>query len=244
MLGAPLLAGRAALRCGAGKVRIGCVAEAYPAVDAATPELMLRDAMSVLSGEGDAIVAGCGLGTTPASANALKQAIEADMPLVLDADALNLLGDDPALRARVRARNDDTIATPHPAEAARLLGGDIALVQHDRLAAAQAIARELRAHVVLKGAGRVIAGMDGTFAINTSGNPALAAAGSGDVLSGIVGALLAQRIDAKTALSLGVCLHGAAADALVAQGRGPVGVLASELADAARDLINQATQRR
>jgi NAD(P)H-hydrate repair Nnr-like enzyme with NAD(P)H-hydrate dehydratase domain len=90
----------------------------------------------------------------------------------------------------------------------------------------------------------VIADMDGTFAINTSGNPALAAAGSGDVLSGIVGALLAQRIDAKTALSLGVCLHGAAADALVAQGRGPVGVLASELADAARDLINQATQRR
>jgi len=240
MVGAPLLAGRAALRIGAGKVRIGCVAGSYPAVDPGTPELMLHDATSILAGECDAIVAGCGLGATQAAVNALRQAIEAPVPLVLDADALNLLGADPELRARVRARVQDTIATPHPAEAARLLGGELAGVQHDRLAAAQAIARELRAHVVLKGAGSVIAHADGAWAINTTGNPALAAAGSGDVLAGILGALLAQRIEAKSALTLGVCLHGAAADALVAQGRGPVGVLASELADAARDLINHA----
>jgi hydroxyethylthiazole kinase-like uncharacterized protein yjeF len=152
-----------------------------------------------------------------------------------------MLAADPALRERVRARNRDTIATPHPAEAARLLGGELAGVQHDRLAAAHAISRELRAHVVVKGAGSVIAHPDGTWAINTSGNPALAAAGSGDVLSGIVGALLAQHIDAGNALEIGVCLHGAAADAIVAQGRGPVGVLASEVADAARDLINRAS---
>ncbi|MDH5285011.1 MAG: NAD(P)H-hydrate dehydratase [Betaproteobacteria bacterium] len=241
MVGAPLLAGRAALRAGAGKVRVGCVAASCPAVDPGTPELMLRDAATVLDGEANAIVAGCGLGATQAAVNALRRAIEAAVPLLLDADALNMLAADPALRERVRARNRDTIATPHPAEAARLLGGELAGVQHDRLAAAHAISRELRAHVVVKGAGSVIAHPDGTWAINTSGNPALAAAGSGDVLSGIVGALLAQHIDAGNALEIGVCLHGAAADAIVAQGRGPVGVLASEVADAARDLINRAS---
>lgn len=240
MVGAPLLAGRAALRVGAGKVRVGYIAHDALAVDPFTPELMLGDAASVLAGGGDVIVAGCGLGTSDTAAACLARAIDTDVPLVLDADALNLLGSAAPLRARVRARNRPTIATPHPAEAARLLDTDIAGVQHDRLAAAHAIARELRAHVVLKGAGSVIAHDDGTFAINTSGNPALSVAGSGDVLAGLIGALLAQRIDAKTALALAVCLHGAAADALVARGVGPVGVLAAEVADAARDLINAA----
>ncbi|HEX4886119.1 MAG TPA: NAD(P)H-hydrate dehydratase [Casimicrobiaceae bacterium] len=244
MVGAPLLAGRAALRTGAGKVRVGCIAAGYPAVDPATPELMMRDATTVIAAGGDAIVAGCGLGTSDAALQTLRAAIATDVPLVLDADALNLLAGDPSLRARVRARNHDTLATPHPAEAARLLGSDVAAVQRDRLAAAHGIARELRAHVVLKGAGSVIANADGTWAINASGNPALAAAGSGDVLSGIVGALLAQGIDGKRALALGVCLHGAAADELVARGLGPVGVLASDLAEAARDLINRAARSR
>ncbi|MCL4761677.1 MAG: NAD(P)H-hydrate dehydratase, partial [Burkholderiales bacterium] len=240
MLGAPLLAGRAALRCGAGRVRIGWIADDAPAVDPGVPELMLREAGAVLADGGDALVLGCGLGTSPAARDALGRAVDADVPLVLDADALNLLAGDPALRARVRSRGAATVATPHPAEAGRLLGKDVAGVQHDRLAAAQSIAAALRSHVVLKGAGSVIVHPDGAWAINRSGNPALACAGTGDVLAGLVGALLAQGLDAATALEFGVCLHGAAADELVARGAGPVGVLASEVADAARDLVNRA----
>src|SRR5207244_12553247 len=125
--------------------------------------------------------------------------------------------------------------------AARLLHTDTETIQRDRLTAAQTLSTELNAHVVLKGAGSVLAHPDNTWDINASGNPALATAGSGDVLAGFVGALLAQRLDAKPALRYAVCVHGAAADALVAQGRGPLGMLASELCDAARALINAAS---
>ena len=93
---------------------------------------------------------------------------------------------------------------------------------------------------MLKGLGSVLAHADGTWDINASGGPALATAGSGDVLAGILGALLAQRVDAKTALRVAVCVHGAAADALVAQGVGPLGLTASELPDVARRLLNAA----
>ncbi len=162
------------------------------------------------------------------------------VPIVLDADALTLLGADPALRAAARAREAATIVTPHPAEAARLTAKDVAAIQHDRVGAALAIAQQLHAHVVLKGAGSVLAHPGGTFAVNRSGNPALSAAGTGDVLAGIAGACLAQQVDAEEALRIAVCLHGAAADLLVARGIGPVGVGASELPDAARELLNRA----
>jgi hydroxyethylthiazole kinase-like uncharacterized protein yjeF len=136
------------------------------------------------------------------------------------------------------------VLTPHPAEAARLLGSDTAAVQRDRLAAAQALADELDAHVVVKGAGSVLAHPDGSWDVNASGNAALATAGTGDVLAGFIGAYLAQGLDARTALRYGVCVHGAAADALVAAGVGPLGVTASELADAARALVNVAARSR
>ena len=140
---------------------------------------------------------------------------------MLDADALNLIAAQRDLAAAVVARKAPTLATPHPAEAARLLGQTVPEVQRDRLAAAQAVATLLGASVVLKGAGSVLAHPDGTWDINASGNPGLASAGTGDVLAGFAGAFLAQGIDAKTALRLAVCLHGAAADACVAEGRRP-----------------------
>ena len=115
-------------------------------------------------------------------------------------------------------------------------------VQADRLASAQAIAALLNASAVLKGAGSVLAHTDGAWDINASGNPGLASAGTGDVLAGFAGAFVAQGIDAKTSLRLAVCLHGAAADACVAAGRGPVGLAASELAPAARELLNAASR--
>jgi hydroxyethylthiazole kinase-like uncharacterized protein yjeF len=142
----------------------------------------------------------------------------------------------------VRRRETATLATPHPAEAARLLGTSVADVQHDRLAAAWSLSRELRGHALLKGAGSVLAHPDGRWDINATGNPALAVAGSGDALAGIVGALLAESADPADALRIAVCLHGAAADALVARGIGPIGVATGEVIDAARELLNAAAR--
>jgi len=148
------------------------------------------------------------------------------------------------LRKVLREREALTLATPHPAEAARLLATDTSHVEADRLTAAETLAGELNALVVLKGAGSVLAYPDGCFVINACGGPALATAGSGDVLAGMLGAFVAQRLDAKTALRYAVCLHGAAADALVARAIGPVGVVASELPDSARSLIATAASGR
>jgi hydroxyethylthiazole kinase-like uncharacterized protein yjeF len=186
------------------------------------------------------MVCGPGLGTELAAAAILARTLKEPVPLVLDADALNLIAAKPDLAAAVAARSAATLATPHPAEAARLLRKSVSDVQADRLASAHAIATLLRAAVVLKGAGSVLAHPDGTWDINASGNPALASAGTGDVLAGFAGAFLAQGIDAKMSLRLAVCLHGAAADACVAEGRGPVGLTASELILAARHLLNGA----
>jgi ADP-dependent NAD(P)H-hydrate dehydratase / NAD(P)H-hydrate epimerase len=183
---------------------------------------------------------GCGLGADDVAHAALERAIAANAPLVIDADALNLIAKDSKLRRSLRSRDAATIATPHPAEAARLLNTSVAAIQHDRIEAAQSIARELRAHVVLKGAGSIIAHPDHRWDVNASGNPALAFAGSGDVLAGMLGACLAQHRDPVAASRIAVCVHGAAADALVARGIGPIGLSGAELIDAARDLLNRA----
>ncbi len=137
------------------------------------------------------------------------------------------------------ARNAPTAITPHPAEAARLAGLTTAAIQADRLAAALMLAAKFDAATVLKGAGSVLAFPDGTWAINSSGNAGLASGGTGDVLTGMLGALLAQGVQLEDAVKLAVCLHGAAADALVAGGTGPLGLTASELARSARELINR-----
>ena len=168
----------------------------------------------------------------------LPAAVAAARPLVLDADALNTIAYNEALQKSVAAIKAPTILTPHPAEAARLLGKTTADVQADRLAAAIAIATRYRAHVVVKGAGSVCAMPDGRWSVNATGNPGLASGGTGDVLAGMIGALLAQGYAADTALQLAVCLHGAAADALVGAGHGPVGLTASEVMIEARRLMN------
>jgi hydroxyethylthiazole kinase-like uncharacterized protein yjeF len=241
LVGAALLAGRAALRLGAGRVVVGLAARHAPLVDPLSPELMLRKA-DALATDHDAWVVGPGLGCGDGARDQVDRAIAQDAPLVVDADALNAIARDAALFDAVAKRTSATLATPHPAEAARLLHCTTADVQADRVAAATRLASSLRAHVVLKGAGSIVARPDGTFDVNASGNPALATAGSGDVLAGILGALLAQGIEAGDALRIGVCLHGAAADLLVARGVGPLGVTASEVIDAARTLVNDATR--
>jgi hydroxyethylthiazole kinase-like uncharacterized protein yjeF len=241
LVGAALLAGRAAIRLGAGRVVVGLAARNPPLVDWLSPELMLREADAVGT-DHDAWVVGPGLGGGERAKALVARIVAVEEPIVLDADALNALAGDAALAAVVGARRGATLATPHPAEAARLLGCTTADVQADRVGAATRLASMLDADVVLKGAGSIVARPDGTFDINASGNPALATAGSGDVLAGFLGALLAQGIDASAALRIGVCLHGAAADMLVARGVGPLGVTASEVIDAARALMNEATR--
>ncbi len=243
LVGAALLAGRAAMHVGAGKVRIGLAATDRLLVDALAPELMLDSAQRVLDMPCDALIIGPGLGSLPQARAFLQSALATASPLVIDADALNLIAGDSRLASALAARTAESIITPHPAEAARLLQRDTASVQSDRLTSALDLAGRFNASAVLKGSGSVLAFVDGTWAINASGNVGLASGGTGDVLAGMIGALVAQRIAAREALKLAVCLHGAAADALVASGHGPVGLAASEVAPAAGALINQAATR-
>jgi hydroxyethylthiazole kinase-like uncharacterized protein yjeF len=236
MAGAALLAGRAALRLGAGRVYVGMLDRL--AVDPVQPELMLRDADAALA-LATAIAVGPGLGQSPQALDIVRRVAGADFPLVVDADALNLVAAHPVLQTTLTRRTAATILTPHPAEAARLLATTTQAVQDDRIAAAIELARRCNAFVALKGCGTIVAAPDGRWWINTTGNAGLASAGSGDVLTGFIVALLAQGWPAAEALLAAVHLHGAAADYLAARTGGNVGMTAGELIDAARGLFNR-----
>lgn len=236
MAGAALLAGRAALKLGAGRVYVGMI-ERLP-VDPVQPELMLRAAEEIF-GLATVLAVGPGLGQSAEAKELLRRSIASALPVVLDADALNLLAAHPVLLSRVSRREAPTLMTPHPAEAARLLGTTTEVVQADRLSAALELARRSRADVVLKGCGSIVASPDGHWFINTTGNAGLASAGSGDVLTGMIAALLAQHWPALEAALAAVHLHGAAADEMVASGSGLIGLTAGELIDATRALLNR-----
>ncbi len=227
MVGAAWLAGRAALHGGAGRVYVGQIDPAAPVVDPLYPELMLRRAEQLLATDLPltALVVGPGMGTAAPAADLLAQALDTPLPLLLDADALNLLARRADLtdRARARARSTrvehaaPTVLTPHPAEAARLLHTTVDAVAADRPAAARALAERYGAVAVLKGAGTLVAWFDaqGVRVVrNPTGSNRLATAGTGDVLSGLIGALLARGLDAPTAAQLGVWVHGRAGELL------------------------------
>jgi len=237
MSGAALLAGRAALKMGAGRVYVGLLEENL-SLDFQNPELMLRHPDDALGQDLDALVVGPGIGQGERAETLVGAALASDLPCVVDADALNLISENEDLRHACARRTADTLLTPHPAEAARLLALSTADVQADRVKAAKILAANLNAHVVLKGAGSILVARDGHWFVNTSGNPGMASAGMGDVLAGILGALLAQRYSGESSLVLGVHLHGAAADDLVNKGIGPVGLTAGEVIDAARRTWN------
>jgi len=242
MCGAPILASRAALFSGAGKVHVALLGAGAPPYDPPHPELMLHAVDDLPLDKMDALAVGCGMGHGERAASVLRDVLQLDVPKLLDADALNLISNDAALAAAVTARGvegDPCVLTPHPLEAARLLGTDAASVQRDRLGAARALAARFASVVVLKGTGTVIAAPDGRVTINPTGNAALATGGTGDVLGGIIGALLAQRLPGYEAALAGVYLHGLAADTLTAQGHGPAGLTAGELAPMVRSLMNR-----
>jgi hydroxyethylthiazole kinase-like uncharacterized protein yjeF len=241
MTGAALLASRAALKLGAGRVYCGLADEKTAiTVDPCQLELMLRPASSLFEpGFAGSMVVGPGLGHSPEAHRLLESALASPLPLVLDADALNMIAAEPELARRLSAREHTALITPHPGEAARLLGKSIAEVQADRIASALELARRFHCVALLKGAGSVIATLDGRWFINTTGNPGMASAGMGDVLSGLLGTLLAQGWRAEPAMLAGVHLHACAADACVVAGLGPAGLTASDVTDAARTLFNQ-----
>lgn len=241
MTGAAILAGRAALYSGVGKTYLAFAQSPLPvAYDSNHPELMLHEASTLVeqASQMDAWVAGCGLGLTQASLSLLRRllSLRAGGPLVLDADALNALA-----RGDISNTWGDglVVLTPHPTEAARLLGTNTQSIQSDRPQAAQTLARRHHAWVVLKGAETIVCSPEGHWLINPTGNVGLATGGTGDVLSGLLGSLLAQGIPPEQAIAAGVWLHGAAADALVAQGKGPIGLTAGELPQAIRDIRNR-----
>lgn len=242
MTGAALLAARAALRLGAGKVLLGFTETPAPLpCDPMQPEVMCRDARCLISDPlgVNTWVAGCGAGQAPFAIDTMTTLLRdhRETPFVLDADALNLIAAGalsiPSGKASVR------VLTPHPAEAGRLLGSNATAVQADRPAAARLLASKYGAWVVLKGAGSIVCAPDGSLQMNTSGNPALATAGTGDVLAGMLGSLLAQGFPPEVAVPGAVWIHGAAADACVAAGLGPIGLTAGELAEQARAIRNR-----
>jgi len=237
MGGAVLLAARMAAMAGAGRV-FAAFADMTPAFDPVHPELMCREARSIDLKQGAAVV-GPSLGTSREAHDLVARALASELPLVLDADALNLIAQEYGLQQRLARRRAPSLLTPHPAEAARLMGSDTAQVQDNRLSVAAELASRFNACVVLKGSGSIVAAPDGRLAINTTGNPALATAGSGDALAGLCGALLAQHHAAWDTALAAVWLHGAAADDMVAEGIGSVGVTASELLPYIRRRLNQ-----
>lgn len=239
MAGAALLAARAALLMGAGKVFAGFLGEAPP-LDGHYPELMLRDAASLLDEAGLTVLAvGPGLGQGASAALALAHALERQLPCVLDADALNLLAADANLAERVRQHPAPCVLTPHPGEAARLLNSRIADSQADRVASARLLAERFQAVVVLKGAGSLIARPGGHYRLNPTGHAGMAAAGQGDTLTGLIAGLLAQGAPAFDAAALAVWLAGRGAERLARRGVGPIGLTASETAQAARAEFNR-----
>lgn len=215
MVGAALLAARAAVRIGAGRVYVDCLGAPDLRVDPLQPELMLRPETEFPSGL-DAIVLGCGMAADATELHrgdkALVRALAGMSPLVLDAGALTRLADDPALARSIGARTAIQVITPHPGEAAQLLDCDVAAIQADRQSCARDLAQLCSTIVVLKGAGTVIAEPGGGCWINPTGNPALASAGTGDVLAGMIGGLLAQGYPALDAVRGAVWLHGRAAE--------------------------------
>lgn len=240
MVGAVLLAARAALFSGAGRVYAAMLSGNAPSVDLTQPEIMFRSPADLTKlVQLNCVVIGPGLGQSVAAIALLEFWLAQDLPMLIDADALNLIAKTPHLIAICKKRHADTVMTPHAGEAARLLQMSSEKIQQNRPESALQIAKSLHVTCVLKGAGTICAHDDGTWFINTTGNAGLASGGTGDVLSGIIGSLMAQGLSGLAAAKLGVYVHGAAADSLVTQGVGPVGLTASEVAHEARNIINQ-----
>jgi hydroxyethylthiazole kinase-like uncharacterized protein yjeF len=239
MGGAIRLGGEAALRCGAGLVSVATRSENVLALNAARAELMAHgvddgSALAPLLERASVVAIGPGMGRGTWGRMLLEATLACGKPGVIDADALNLLAQAP------RKLRGGFVLSPHPGEAARLLGCDTAAIQRDRYAAARELATRYAAVVVLKGAGSLIADPQGRLAVCPWGNPGMASGGMGDLLTGVIAALLAQGLPPWDAARLGVALHARAGDH--AAGNAPRGLIASDLLASLRLLSNRFVQ--
>ncbi len=236
MPGAARLAAEAALRAGAGLVTVVTHAEHAGVLLAGRPEIMLADASDghipgELLASASALVVGPGMADTPWCRQLLSAALESPLPKVIDAGALRMLSDEDGPR-------DDWILTPHPGEAAALLGETSAVIQDSRFSSVELIQQTFGGQVILKGAGSLLQPADGLTQLCPYGNPGMASAGMGDVLSGVLGSLLAQGYPLFMAAKLGLVIHSVAGD--MASAAGQKGLLASDLMSHIRQLVNPA----
>jgi ADP-dependent NAD(P)H-hydrate dehydratase len=247
MAGAAALAGASALRAGAGLVRVACPAEIQPTVASFEPSFMTypidndseglvdfeaaRRQLELFSKSADVLAIGPGLGQSAGIRELVRWVLgSVKLPTVLDADALNALVDQTDLLGRL---DRPVVITPHPGEFARLTGRTVAEIQSDRENHAVALAQAEHLVVVLKGAGTIVTDGERIF-VNTTGNPGMATGGSGDVLTGVIAALLGQRLSPFEAAQLGVHAHGLAGDVAREQ-NGEVGLIAGDIVDALPD---------
>ena len=239
MAGAARLAAQAAARCGAGLVTVATHTQHVASLNQGCPELMVHAVeqtsdLDPLLDSATVVVIGPGLGLDQWSRNLFEYVLDkTNLPLVVDADALNLLAQDPTTR-------NNWILTPHPGEAARLLNQSISDVQSDRFAAVHALQDKFGGVAVLKGAGSLIVGKETPVYLCNRSNPGMASGGMGDVLSGVIGALLAQGLEPLDAANTGVFVHANAADVIVSES-GERGLLASDLIPEMRKQINESS---
>ena len=239
--GAAAMTAASAMRAGTGLVTLGVAEGLHAVLENQVVEVMthplpqtaagvlgepaLDDILALLTGK-NVLALGPGLGTDPQTVQLVKSIlIRCPVPLVIDADGLNCLADNPELFTKAKA---PPILTPHPGEMARLSGDTTAAIQSDRITHARRFARRYGTHLVLKGARTVVAHPDGRVWVNPTGNAGMASGGMGDVLTGVIAALVAQGYKPEDAAVAGVYLHGAAAD-IIAEICGPIGYLATEV---------------
>ena len=235
MSGAVRMAGEAALRVGAGLVSVATRKEHAAMVSSNRPEIMSHGVESTeelkrLLAKATVVAIGPGLGTSKWAEDLKSEVMASDLPLVVDADAINLL-------AKEKFRRDNWVLTPHPGEAARLLDIEIEAVENDRFNAVSQMTQQFDGIAVLKGCGTLVARKNKPFAICLAGNPGMATGGMGDVLTGVIAGLIAQGLDNYDAARLGVCIHGQAADMAVGA-IGERGLLATDLMSGLRRLVN------
>ncbi len=234
MAGAVRMAAEAAARVGSGLTTVATRPEHVAAMAAARPEVMwrgvtsnseLRDALQ----RATVVAIGPGLGQDAWSKSLFETVLESGLPLVVDADALNLLAADPC-------QNSKWILTPHPGEAARLLNTEINIINQDRFSTFSQLHERYSGNIVLKGAGTLVSGDNDEVALCSDGNPGMATGGMGDVLTGVIAGLAAQGLSLTDAAKMGVCLHAAAADKAAISGER--GMLAGDVVNALRGLVN------
>ena len=245
MAGSVLLSGRAALYAGAGWVMIGFVDERAMAVLSDQPELMLSHASKEMieQAQPDVLAIGPGLGQSAQAHDLLSQALQSSALLIIDADGLNLIATDPELLKQLKYRPSmSTVITPHPGEAARLLNTTTEQIQMNRPLAIDQLVTLTGAIVVLKGQHTLIKASHLVPQMCLKGHPGMGVAGMGDVLTGVIAAIVSQgvrhHINPFEAACLAVELHASAADSLLNQGIGPIGLTPSEVINEIRSLIN------